>query len=402
MSSEQLKAQIILYGFAAHLVVHYALRALITRLGPYEFTKRVRSKGLAQCEFVRDTSYNVHGFFLHVAQGPIAAYLSWAAVARAPRPPWPAMCAPPARLEPAPRPRRPPRQPSARAADPREFVARSDSAHSAGCLATYQATIMGPVFMSWTLFQIAWIAIGGERGVDNYVHHVLFLLAGFVAPYYSICGELILFSIAMEAAAHLCPEAPARPPSRAPHRARRARQTSTPALNVMLVCRQLERWQTVATAGRNLFALLFVAFRLVRPAHARVLSDAARWRPPRAPPRTVMVRAGPVALDLVVVDARERVRAAARRHGLRAARRRCRAARAFLLRVRDPVVLGSDDRAHGGGRFARRHQAGLGIARWRSRPWVRGQQQKMTFVSLSGRCALTLDAQTIIGATRAA
>lgn len=99
MSSEQLKAQIILYGFAAHLVVHYALRALITRLGPYEFTKRVRSKGLAQCEFVRDTSYNVHGFFLHAVQGPIAAYLSWAAVARAPRPPWPAMCAPPARLE---------------------------------------------------------------------------------------------------------------------------------------------------------------------------------------------------------------------------------------------------------------------------------------------------------------
>ena len=221
MSSEQLKAQIILYGFAAHLVVHYALRALITRLGPYEFTKRVRSKGLAQCEFVRDTSYNVHGFFLHVAQGPIAAYLSWAAVARAPRPPWPAMCAPPARLEPAPRPRRPPRQPSARAADPREFVARSDSAHSAGCLATYQATIMGPVFMSWTLFQIAWIAIGGERGVDNYVHHVLFLLAGFVAPYHSICGELILFSIAMEAEMPLSAPMPPRPttPTRASPRA---------------------------------------------------------------------------------------------------------------------------------------------------------------------------------------
>ena len=120
----------------------------------------------------------------------------------------------------APRPRRPPRQPSARAADLREFVARSDSAHSAGCLATYQATIMGPIFMSWTLFQIAWIAIGGERGVDNYVHHVLFLLVSIVAPYYSVCGELVLFSIAMEAEIPLSAPMPPRPtPTRASPRA---------------------------------------------------------------------------------------------------------------------------------------------------------------------------------------
>ena len=94
MVPERLKAEIILYGFVAHLISHFALRALITRLGPYEFTKRVRSKGLTQWEFARDASYNVQGFLLHAVQGPIAVYASWAAVGRAPRPPWPAMCAP--------------------------------------------------------------------------------------------------------------------------------------------------------------------------------------------------------------------------------------------------------------------------------------------------------------------
>ncbi len=104
--TDRLCAEIILYGLAAHLILHYALRALITRLGPYEFTKRVRSKGLTQSEFARDASYNVQGFLLHAVQGPVAAYLSWTAVGRAPRPPWPAMCAQHERpTYPAPRPR---------------------------------------------------------------------------------------------------------------------------------------------------------------------------------------------------------------------------------------------------------------------------------------------------------
>ena len=107
MVPERLKAEIILYGFVAHLISHFALRALITRLGPYEFTKRVRSKGLTQWEFARDASYNVQGFLLHAVQGPIAVYASWAAVGRAPRPPWPAMCAQYEHPDPAPRPHRP-------------------------------------------------------------------------------------------------------------------------------------------------------------------------------------------------------------------------------------------------------------------------------------------------------
>ena len=48
----------------------------------------------------------------------------------------------------------------------------------------------------------------------------------------------------------------------------------------MLVCRQLERRQAIATAARNLFVPLFVALRLVRPARARVLSAAARVAAP--------------------------------------------------------------------------------------------------------------------------
>ncbi len=57
---------------------------------------------------------------------------------------------------------------------------------------------MGPFMTSWALFQIVLVALGGERGIDNYVHHVLVLATAIPSPYFNVCGELILFGIATE------------------------------------------------------------------------------------------------------------------------------------------------------------------------------------------------------------
>ena len=66
---------------------------------------------------------------------------------------------------------------------------------------------------------------------SNYIHHLLFFLITVVAPLHCICGELTLFANAME--------------------------ISTPVLNVMLVFRNVEGADGIATAAGVLFALLF-------------------------------------------------------------------------------------------------------------------------------------------------
>lgn len=221
---DALKARIIGGLLAYHLVSHWLIhRVLCRHRHRIVLTARTLRDGVCLESFLRDAAYNLQGVLLHSVQGPLSAHAAWRAVASSPAVPvWPAQ----------------------------------DLAHAPGCEAGVHANVMGAVFTSWALFQVLWMVAGCERGVDMYIHHTLFLLATIVGPYYNICPELILFTLAMEC--------------------------STAPLNAMLVTRSLQGWEGVAEAIAPLFAVSFLLFRVVLFGWGLWRSLAFWWAPPSA------------------------------------------------------------------------------------------------------------------------
>ena len=260
------KMNVILSLFACHMVCHWPLRALVASWD-LQLTERAKKK-ISRASFHRETAQSVYGFCFHSIIGPAAGYYACSAASRTPTPLWPAF----------------------------------DSMAQDGCEPSKQANLLGAAFTSWALFQIVWILLGWEKGLDNYIHHFLFLVITFVrapatrhtpaprrpthsrpprqmAPYFNICGELVLFAITME--------------------------VSTPALNVMLTTRQLVGKEGLSDAAGAVFALLFFASRVGffgrAPRRRRLLARlpaACAGRAADGPPGAQVGRvAGPHLLD---------------------------------------------------------------------------------------------------------
>lgn len=95
---------------------------------------------------------------------------------------------------------------------------------------------MGALFNGWILFQCMWWILGWEAGIDKLIHHVIFLIPAIVGQYYHIMAELVVFAISME--------------------------TSTPALAMMLLTRQVEGHERAVAISGGIFSVLFLVIRI--------------------------------------------------------------------------------------------------------------------------------------------
>ena len=59
-------------------------------------------------------------------------------------------------------------------------------------------SVFGHVFGSWAFFQLSWLLLGWQSGIENWVHHLLFTGVYLVNAYSFVLGETILFAVAME------------------------------------------------------------------------------------------------------------------------------------------------------------------------------------------------------------
>ena len=195
------KAQCVIALLALHVSSHWALRPAVRAAS----SSVVLVAGAARSTFVRDTALNAYAFVFHSILGPFAAYCACEAVLSTPTPPSP--------------------------------VAES-LADVGPCVAEARANIVGVLYTSWSLFQMVWIVLGWESGIDNYIHHVVFLSVSLVGFYFNVAGELFLFAGAME--------------------------VSTPPLNVMLTAQQVEGSGSAAAADKAgaVFVLLFFTSRV--------------------------------------------------------------------------------------------------------------------------------------------
>mmetsp|Transcript_26326 Transcript_26326/g.43711 ORF Transcript_26326/g.43711 Transcript_26326/m.43711 type:complete len:281 (-) Transcript_26326:169-1011(-) len=233
-ADEGLKVWLLLGLFAWHCTSHWLCRGLLGRFS-FPLTGRTKREG----RFVVDTAYNIQGFLLHSFCGPLALYLSWKAARPSPfTPVWPVV----------------------------------EDSQAPGCEVAAQAQVMGAAHTAWVLFQTLYTLTGNEHGWDNYLHHALLLLIAVLSPLNNICGELILFGLAME--------------------------VSTPFLNVMIVMRCLEGFTAVADAASVLFAVAFIGVRVGYFGWGLWRSIAFWWLNPKAfvgPRPDVVGRLGPIA-----------------------------------------------------------------------------------------------------------
>eukprot|EP00658_Telonema_sp_P-2_P030047 TRINITY_DN22764_c0_g1_i1.p1 TRINITY_DN22764_c0_g1~~TRINITY_DN22764_c0_g1_i1.p1 ORF type:complete len:205 (-),score=31.42 TRINITY_DN22764_c0_g1_i1:295-909(-) len=95
--------------------------------------------------------------------------------------------------------------------------------------------MLGTIFQSFSLYQMAIWLVGWEKGMDTFVHHAIFLSLSFLCPYVWGYSELTTFALCME--------------------------LSTPALNMVLIFRSLQGWELMSDSFGALFAIQFLICR---------------------------------------------------------------------------------------------------------------------------------------------
>ena len=206
-----------------HLVAHFAIRRLMWGRGiSFVLTERSRSRGMTEARFVREAALNIQGFVVHGFLGPAALYLGWVNVGMQ---------------------------------QANETTLIPPGVTTEMCTGIYTHVIfVGGAFGSWALFQISWLLLGWESGVDKWAHHLLFTFLVYAGHFFHVLPELTFFAVGME--------------------------LSTPALCVLLTFREVVGYSQITALAKIIFALQFAFCRIFMFGYGLFRSLSLWYDPP--------------------------------------------------------------------------------------------------------------------------